>query len=167
MRNHRGASHVRCGVGRRLVGGFRLYVALCRGAVLFGYLRDTRQALRLHPGGARPALTVSFVQQTLGHLTLALGNSETRQPLQPLWDQANHLAVPVPVGITIACAVLWALGRKRRRSEMPVGLVAQRIQTFVPYTTIAVAVAVIMRSVALLGYANPAVHISRARPGYG
>ncbi|GAB3010580.1 hypothetical protein [Mycobacterium bourgelatii] len=107
-----------------------------------------------------PALTVSFVQQTLGHLALALGNSETRQPLQPLWDQANHLAVPVPVGITIACAVLWALGRKRRRSEMPVGLVAQRIQTFVPYTTIAVAVAVIMRSVALLGYANPAVHIS-------
>jgi hypothetical protein len=107
-----------------------------------------------------PPLAVSFVEETLAHLALALGNPETRQPLQPLWDQANHLWAVIPGAITIVCAVMWVIGTKRRRSELATGRLAQRFQTFVPYTTIALAVAVIMRSVALLGYANPAVHIS-------
>lgn len=107
-----------------------------------------------------PPLAVSLVEETLAHLALALGNAETREPLQPLWDQTNQLWAPIPVAIAFICAGMWVLGMKRRRSEAPVGRIAQRFQTFVPYTTIGVAVAVIMRSVALLKYDNPAVHIS-------
>ncbi|OBI75785.1 hypothetical protein [Mycobacterium asiaticum] len=107
-----------------------------------------------------PALAVAFVEQTLGHLALALGNPETRQPLQPLWDQANHFSTLIPVAITCVSAVIWVAGIKRRRSEAPLSSTARRFQSLVPYTTIVLAIAVTMRSVALLGYANPAVHIS-------
>ncbi|OBJ57448.1 hypothetical protein A9W94_01565 [Mycobacterium asiaticum] len=107
-----------------------------------------------------PALAVAFVAQTLTHLALALGNPETRQPLQPLWDQANHLSTLIPVALIGISAVMWVIGIKRRRSEAPVSSLAQHFQSSVPYTTIALAIAVTMRSVALLGYANPAVHIS-------
>lgn len=109
-----------------------------------------------------PPLASAFVEQTLAHLALALGNPETRHPLQPLWDQANHFSVLVPGAIFCMCAGMWVMGTRRRRSASPVGRVAQRFQTFVPYNTIAVAVAAIMRSIAALGYANPAVHISPA-----
>lgn len=107
-----------------------------------------------------PALAVAFVEQTLGHLALALGNAETRQPLQPLWDQANHFSTPMPLVLICVSAVMWAVGIKRRQSEALVSNIARRFQTLVPYTTIGLAIAVTMRSVALLGYANPAAHIS-------
>ncbi|OBJ86631.1 hypothetical protein [Mycobacterium asiaticum] len=107
-----------------------------------------------------PALAVAFVEQTLGHLAIALGNPETRQPLQPLWDQANHFSTLIPVALICVSAVIWLVGIKRRHSETLDATMARRFQMLVPYTTIALAIAVTMRSVALLGYANPAVHIS-------
>jgi len=107
-----------------------------------------------------PPIAVFFVEDTLTHLALSLGDPETHRPLQPLWDYANRLAIPIPLAILIVCAAVWYRGIDRRRSESPAGRIAQRFRTVVPYITVAVVAAVIVRSVVALRYTNPAAHIA-------
>jgi hypothetical protein len=103
-----------------------------------------------------PPIIVAFVEDTLSHFALALGNPETRQPLQPLWDWANRLAIPIPLAVLVVCAAVWLIGTQRRRSEMPTSRVALQLRMVVPYIT----VAVVIRSISALRYTNPAAHIS-------
>jgi hypothetical protein len=107
-----------------------------------------------------PPIAVSYVEDTLTHLALALGNPETHQPLQPLWDCANALAIPTSMGVLIVCGVMWFIGKKRRRSEAPTGVTAQRFEMAVPYITVVIVAAVTIRSVGALKYPSPATHIT-------
>ena len=106
-----------------------------------------------------PSITVFFVEDTLTHLALALGNPETHRPLQPLWDWATWLSIPIPVAMTTVSVVVWFFGMGRRRSEEPTGPVARQLRMVVPYITVAVVSAVIVRSVVALRYTNTATHI--------
>jgi hypothetical protein len=106
-----------------------------------------------------PSITVFFVEDTLTHLALALGNPETHRPLQPLWDWATWLSIPIPVAMTVVSVVVWFFGMGRRRSEEPTGRVARQLRMVVPYITVAVVSAVIVRSVVALRYTNTATHI--------
>jgi hypothetical protein len=107
-----------------------------------------------------PPIAVFFVEDTLTHLALSLGDQETHRPLQPLWDWANRLSIPIPLAVLIVCAAVWYFGIKRRRSEAPDGRIAQHFRTVVPYVTVAVVAAVVTRSVMALRYVNPAAHIA-------
>ncbi len=107
-----------------------------------------------------PPISVFLVEDTLTHLALSLGNPETHRPLQPLWDWATRLAIPIPLTVGILGAAAWYLGIKRRRSESPIGRIAQQFRTVVPYITVAVVAAVIVRSIVGLRYANPPTHIT-------
>ncbi|MGD1173461.1 hypothetical protein ACKUVQ_09265 [Mycobacterium seoulense] len=109
-----------------------------------------------------PPISVFLVEDTLTHLALALGDPQKRQPLQPLWDWAARLAIPLPLALGIGGATAWFLGIKRRRSELPAGRLARQFRTVVPYITVVVVAAVIVRSVVELRYANTATHISPA-----
>lgn len=111
-----------------------------------------------------PPISVFLVEDTLSHLALSLGDPVTHQPLQPLWDWATRLAIPIPLGVGTVGAVAWLLGTKRRRSELPASRMARQFRTVVPYLTVAVAVAAaaIVRSIVELRYANTATHISPA-----
>ncbi len=108
-----------------------------------------------------PPISVFLVEDTLTHLPLSLGNPETHRPLQPLWDWATRLAIPIPLTVGILGAAAWYLGIKRRRSESPASRIAQQFRTVVPYITVVVVVAaVIVRSIVGLRYANPPTHIT-------
>ncbi|HEY3995105.1 MAG TPA: hypothetical protein VGM40_04000 [Mycobacterium sp.] len=109
-----------------------------------------------------PSITVFFVEDTLTHLALTLGNSKTHRPLQPMWDWATWLSIPIPVAMTIVSAVVWFFGMGRRRSEEPTGRIAGQLRMVVPYITVAVVSAVIVRSVVALRYTNTASHIGPA-----
>jgi hypothetical protein len=106
-----------------------------------------------------PPITVFFVEDTLTHLALSLGDPERRRPLQSLWDWANRLAIPIPLAILVVCAAVWYMGIGRRRSESPLGRVAQQVRTVVPYLTVAVVAAALVRSIVALRYTSPAAHI--------
>lgn len=106
-----------------------------------------------------PPITVFFVEDTLTHLALSLGDPGTHRPLQPLWDWANRLAIPIPLAIGVVCAAVWYMGIGRRRSESPPGRVALRVGTVVPYITVAVVAAALVRSIVALRYTSPAAHI--------
>ncbi len=66
-----------------------------------------------------PPVIVFLVEDTLTHLALSLGDSETHQPLQPLWDWANRLSILLPLAISVVCAAVWYIGTARRRSNHP------------------------------------------------
>lgn len=106
-----------------------------------------------------PPITVFFVEDTLTHLALVLGNAETHRPLQPLWDWATWLSIPIPVAMIIVSAVVWLFGMGRRRSESPTGRVARQLRMVVPYITVGVVTAAIVRSIVGLRYTNTATHI--------
>jgi hypothetical protein len=107
-----------------------------------------------------PPIVVFFVEDTLTHLALSLGDPETHRPLQPLWDWANRLSIPIPLAVLIVCATVWYTGISRRRSESPAGRFAPHFRLVVPYVTVAVVAAVTVRSVTALRYINPATHIA-------
>ncbi|KKC03899.1 hypothetical protein [Mycobacterium nebraskense] len=107
-----------------------------------------------------PPISVFLVEDTLTHLALSLGDPEKHQPLQPLWVWATRLAIPIPLAVGIVGAVAWFLGIKRRRSESPASRIARQFRTVVPYLTVVVVAAVIVRSIVELRYANTATHIS-------
>lgn len=106
-----------------------------------------------------PPISVFLVEDTLSHLALVLGDAEKHQPLQPLFDWAVRLAIPIPLAVGFIGAVAWFLGIKRRRSEEPAGRFARQFRAVVPYITVVVVAAVIVRSVVKLRYANTATHI--------
>jgi hypothetical protein len=107
-----------------------------------------------------PPIAVFFVEDTLTHLALALGNPDTHQPLQPLWTWAIRLSLPLPLAILIICAIMWFLGMARRRSSMPVGTFARHLGFVVPYITVAVVAATVIRSVIALRYLDSDAHIN-------
>lgn len=107
-----------------------------------------------------PPISVFLVEDTLTHLALALGDPETHRPLKPLWDWATRLAIPIPLAVGIIGAAAWLLGTKRRRSELPASRIARQFRTIVPYVTVAVVAAVLVRSIAGLRYANSDAHIA-------
>lgn len=109
-----------------------------------------------------PPIAVFFVEATLTDLALSLGDQQTHRPLQPLWDDANRLSVPITVAIAVVCAIGWFLGRARRRSETPIGPMAGRIRTAFPYLSTVVIIAAIVRSMAALPKTNVASHLSAA-----
>ncbi|MEB3983394.1 hypothetical protein OQ968_19260 [Mycobacterium sp. 663a-19] len=109
-----------------------------------------------------PPITVFLVEDTIMHLALSLGDPQTHRPLQPLWDWANRLSIPIPLAIIVVCAAVWYAGIGRRRSESPTGRTALRVRTVVPYITVAVVAAVIVRSIMALRYKDPAAHITPA-----
>jgi hypothetical protein len=106
-----------------------------------------------------PPITVFLVEDTLTHLALSLGNRVTHEPLQPLWDWATRLAIPIPVAISLVCAVGWLIGIRRRRSESPDGRIGHYVRIVVPYITVGVVTASMVRSIMALRYINPAAHI--------
>jgi len=106
-----------------------------------------------------PPIAVFFVEATLTDLALSLGDQQTHQPLQPLWDDANRLSVSITVAIALVCAIGWFLGRARRRSESPIGPLAGRIRTAFPYLSTVVIIAAIVRSMAALPKTDVASHL--------
>ncbi|MEB3034588.1 hypothetical protein [[Mycobacterium] nativiensis] len=106
-----------------------------------------------------PPIAVFFVEATLTDLALSLGDPQTRRPLQPLWDDANRLSLPITAAIAVACAIGWFLGRGRRRSESPIGPMAGRIRTAFPYLSTIVIIAAIIRSMAALPKTDAAAHL--------
>ncbi|WP_409429124.1 hypothetical protein [Mycobacterium sp. SMC-11] len=106
-----------------------------------------------------PPIAVFFVEATLTDLALSLGDPQTHQPLQPLWDDANRLSVPITVAIAVVCAIGWFLGRARRRSESAIGPLAGRIRTAFPYLSTVVIIAAIVRSMAALPKTDVASHL--------
>lgn len=106
-----------------------------------------------------PPISVFFVEDTLTHLALSLGNPQTHQPLQPLWDWASRLSIPIPLAMSIVSAVVWYIGIARRRSASPPGSVTRQLRMVVPYITVAVVASAIVRSVVALRYTDSAVHI--------
>lgn len=109
-----------------------------------------------------PPITVFFVEDTLTHLALSLGDPETHRPLQPLWDWANRLAIPLPLAILVVCAAVWFAGIGRRHAQSPPGRVALLVRTVVPYITVGVVAAALVRSIVALRYTSPSVHIAPA-----
>ncbi len=107
-----------------------------------------------------PPITVFFVEAELMHLAVALGDTETQQPLQPLWDWANRLAILLPLAVAVACAPAWWAGIRRRRSQLPANRLARTVRTFVPYISVGVVGAVLFRSVLGLPATNPDARIS-------
>ncbi len=107
-----------------------------------------------------PPIAVFFVEATLTDLALTLGDPQTHQPLQPLWDDANRWSLPITVAIALACALAWFGGRRRRRSDISIGPLAARIRTVFPYLSTAVIIAAIMRSMSALPKTDMASHLS-------
>ncbi|MCV7276716.1 hypothetical protein [Mycolicibacter arupensis] len=109
-----------------------------------------------------PPIAVFFVEATLTDLALALGDPQSRRPLQPLWDDANRLSLPITGAIAVICALAWLRGRRRRRSDISIGPVAARIRTVFPYLSTVVIIAAIMRSMSALPKTDVASHLSSA-----
>jgi hypothetical protein len=107
-----------------------------------------------------PPIIVFLVEDTLTHLALTLADPQTHRPLQPLWDWANRLSIPIPLGILIVCASMWCFGIRRRRSKSPASTITRYVGMVVPYITVVVVGAVVVRSITALRYTNPAVHIT-------
>ena len=109
-----------------------------------------------------PPIAVFFVEATLSDLALAQADPKTHQPLQPLWDWANRLSVPIALVVVIVCGAVWHIGRKTRSSASSSGSSghrAQRLRTAFPYVTIVVVISVVIRSVTALPVRNPAAHL--------
>lgn len=106
-----------------------------------------------------PPIAVFFVQATLTDLALSLGDLQAHRPLQPLWDDANRLSLPITAAVAVACALGWFLGRGRRRSDSPIGPMAGRIRTAFPYFSTVVIIAAIIRAMVALPKTDVASHL--------
>jgi hypothetical protein len=106
-----------------------------------------------------PPIAVFFVEATLSDLALAQADPKTHQPLQPLWDWANRLSVPIALVVVIVCGAVWHIGRKTRSSASSSGHRAQRLRTAFPYVTVVVVISVVIRSVTALPVRNPGAHL--------
>lgn len=109
-----------------------------------------------------PPIAVFFIEATLSDLALALADQRTRVPLEPLWSDANNLAVPIALAVLVVCAAVWRLGRRRRISDSPSSVRAQKFRTFLPYITVVVVISVVVRALTALPVRNPAAHLAPA-----
>jgi fucose permease len=107
-----------------------------------------------------PPIAVFFIEATVSDLALALADPRTHEPLQPLWDRANNLSVPIALVVAAVCAAVWLIGRKRRSSPSIPGTRAQRLRTAFPYITVVVVISAVVRAVTALPVRNPAAHLA-------
>jgi heme/copper-type cytochrome/quinol oxidase subunit 2 len=107
-----------------------------------------------------PPIGVFFIEATLSDLALGLADPKTREPLEPLWETANNLSIPIALTVLIVCATMWHIGRKRRRAESQPGQRTRRQRTALPYITVGVVVAVVVRAVSALPVRNPSAHLA-------
>ncbi|MDT5223582.1 MAG: hypothetical protein QOG19_989 [Mycobacterium sp.] len=107
-----------------------------------------------------PPIAVFFIEATISDLALALADPTTRQPLQPLWDDANNLSVPIALAVLVVAAAVWLAGRKERSSETRSGARVQKLRTALPYVTVGVVISAVVRAVTALPVRNPAAHLA-------
>jgi hypothetical protein len=107
-----------------------------------------------------PPIAVFFIEATVSDLALALADPTTRQPLQPLWDDANNLSVPIALAVLVVAAGVWRVGRKRRVAETPSAPRVQTLRTALPYVTVIVVISAVVRAVTALPVRNPSAHLS-------
>ena len=107
-----------------------------------------------------PPIAVFFIEATLSDLALALSNPSTRQPLQPLWDDANNLSVPIALAVLTVGAAVWLAGRTRRVAETPSDPRVRRLGTALPYITVVVVISAVVRAVTALPVRNPSAHLA-------
>lgn len=107
-----------------------------------------------------PPIAVFFIEATISDLALALADPRTRQPLQPLWDDANNLSVPIALAVLVVAAAVWRVGRKRRLSEVSSARRVQTLRTALPYVTVIVVISAVVRAVTALPVRNPAAHLA-------
>ena len=107
-----------------------------------------------------PPIAVFFIEATVSDLALALADPRTHEPLQPLWDRANNLSVPIALVVAAVCAAVWLIGRKRRSSPSIPGTRAQRLRTAFPYITVVVVISAVVRAVTALPVRNPGAHLA-------
>jgi hypothetical protein len=109
-----------------------------------------------------PPIAVFFIEATLSDLALALADPKTRQPLEPLWSDANTLSVPIALALLVICATVWRIGRRRRRSEALSSARVRTLRTALPYITVVVVVSVVVRAVTALPVRNTSAHLAPA-----
>jgi hypothetical protein len=109
-----------------------------------------------------PPIAVFFIEATLSDLALALADKGTREPLEPLWSDANNLGVPIALAVFAVCATLWWVGRARRTSEASSSARVQKFRTALPYITVVVVISVVVRALTALPVRNPAAHLAPA-----
>ena len=107
-----------------------------------------------------PPIAVFFVEATISDLALALADPTTRQPLQPLWDDANNLSVPIALAVLVVAAAVWLVGRKRRLAETSSAPRVQNLRTALPYVTVIVVISAVVRAVTALPVRNPTAHLA-------
>jgi hypothetical protein len=107
-----------------------------------------------------PPIGVFFIEATLSDLALALADPKSHQPLEPLWSDANDLSVPIALSVLVVCATVWRIGRRTRAAESPSSARVQKFRTALPYVTVVVVVAVVVRAVSALPVRNPGAHLA-------
>jgi hypothetical protein len=107
-----------------------------------------------------PPIAVFFIEATISDLALALADPTTRQPLQPLWDDANNLSVPIALAVLVVAAAVWLVGRKTRLSETPSAPRVQKLRTALPYVTVVIVISAVVRAVTALPVRDPAAHLA-------
>jgi hypothetical protein len=109
-----------------------------------------------------PPIAVFFIEAAVSDLALALADKQTREPLEPLWSDANNLAVPIALTVLVVCATVWWIGRGRRASQSPSSPRVQRFRTALPYITVVVVVADVVCALTALPVRDPSAHLAPA-----
>ncbi|UMB71596.1 hypothetical protein [Mycobacterium paraterrae] len=107
-----------------------------------------------------PPIAVFFIEATVSDLALALADQKTREPLEPLWHDANTFGVPIALAVLVVCGAVWWFGRGRRSAESPSSPRVQTFRTALPYVTVIVVVSVVVRALTALPVRNTSAHLS-------
>jgi hypothetical protein len=109
-----------------------------------------------------PPIAVFFIEAAVSDLALALADKQTREPLEPLWSDANNLGVPIALTVFVVCATIWWIGRGRRTSESLSSARVQKFRTALPYVTVVVVIADVVCALTALPVRDPAAHLAPA-----